>query len=137
METAKKYDHYSARIANKTGEGARVLKALGDAGVNFIAVWGYVKSSRIGILEFIPEDGKVFAKAAKAAGLELGPKVAAFVVNGQDRPGAVAEALGSLGAAGINVVAAQAVCGGEGRYGAALYVAPADARKAAKVLGAQ
>jgi hypothetical protein len=34
-------DHYSASIPNKVGEGARVLGALRDAGVNLVAFWGY------------------------------------------------------------------------------------------------
>jgi hypothetical protein len=36
-EMVVKVDHYSAAIANKPGEGARVLAALRDQGVNLIA----------------------------------------------------------------------------------------------------
>ena len=37
----REVEHYSASILNKVGEGARVLGALRDPGVNLIAFWGY------------------------------------------------------------------------------------------------
>jgi hypothetical protein len=40
-EEIRVVEHYSASILNKVGEGARVLAALRDAGVNLIAFWGY------------------------------------------------------------------------------------------------
>ena len=40
-EEVRVVEHYSASILNKVGEGARVLGALRDAGVNLIAFWGY------------------------------------------------------------------------------------------------
>jgi hypothetical protein len=40
-EEIRVVEHYSASIPNKAGEGARVLGALRDAGVNLIAFWGY------------------------------------------------------------------------------------------------
>ena len=40
-EEVRVVEHYSASIANKVGEGARVLGALRDGGVNLIAFWGY------------------------------------------------------------------------------------------------
>ena len=39
-EEVRHVEHYSASIPNKVGEGARVLRALRDAGVNLIAFWG-------------------------------------------------------------------------------------------------
>ena len=39
-EEIRVVEHYSASILNKVGEGARVLGALRDAGVNLIAFWG-------------------------------------------------------------------------------------------------
>lgn len=130
-----KVDHYSASIANKVGEGARVLSALRDAGVNLTALWGYPSSARMAQLELIPESSTGFASAAKKAGLKAAKKQTAFFINGEDRPGAVAETLGKLAAAGINVGAVQAVCAGMGRYGAVIFLPQTDIRKAAKVLG--
>jgi hypothetical protein len=134
-ETVVKVDHYSAAIANKAGEGARVLGALREGGVNLIALWAYPSGSGKAQLEMIPEDGAALVKAAKKAGLKVGKKQTAFFVNGEDRPGAVAESLAKLAAAKINVGAVQAVCGGTGRYGAIIFLPQKDLRKAAKALG--
>jgi hypothetical protein len=38
-EEIRVLEHYSVSILNKVGEGARVLGALRDAGVNLIAFW--------------------------------------------------------------------------------------------------
>jgi len=131
-----KVDHYSAAIPNKVGEGARALSALRDAGVNLIALWGYASSARQAQLELIPESSIGFAKAAKKAGLKLMKKQTAFFINGEDHPGAVAESLGKLASAGVNVGAVQAACAGMNRYGAVIFLPQADVRKATKALGA-
>lgn len=130
-----KVDHYSAEILNKVGEGARLLSALRDRGVNLIALWAYPSGARKTQIELIPESSAGFAKAAKKAGLNVGKKQTAFFINGEDHPGAVAETLAKLAQAGINVGAAQAICAGMGRYGAVIFLPRADVRKAAKALG--
>jgi hypothetical protein len=134
-EKVVKVDHYSAAIANKAGEGARVLGALKDSGVNFIALWAYPSMGGKAQLEMIPENGAALVKAAKKAGLAMGKKQIAFFANGEDRPGAVAESLAKLAALKINVGAVQALCGGAGRYGAIIFLPQKDVRKAAKALG--
>jgi hypothetical protein len=135
-EEVRQVEHYSASIPNKVGEGARVLSALRDAGVNLIAFWGYQYRAGRDQLEFIPENGAVFVATAKQAKLKLSEKRTALYFHGEDRPGAVADVLEKLAAARINLGAVQAVCGGAGRYGAVLFLSPAAARKAARVLDA-
>ncbi len=138
-ETVRKVEHYSASVADKAGEGARVLGALHSAGINLIALWGYGRSgSNAGkaTLEFIPENGAAFVAAAKAAKLKLSKKQIAFHLEGDDRPGAVAELLAKLAAAKVSVGALQAVAAGSGRYGAVIFLRQASVTKAAKALGA-
>ena len=133
---ATKVDHYSASIDDRAGEGARVLGVLRDAGVNLTALWAYPSGKGKAQLEMIPESSAGFTKAARKAGLKLSPKQTAFFVSGKDHPGVVAESLAKLAAAGINVGAVQAVCGGNGSYGAVIFLPQKDVRKAAKALGA-
>jgi len=135
-ETIRQVEHYSASVANKVGEGARVLGTLRAAGINLIALWGYPRGAGKATLEFIPENGAAFVAAAKAAKLKLSKKQIAFHVEGDDRPGAVADLLGRLAAAKVNVGALQAVCAGGGRYGAVIFLPQAAVGKAAKALGA-
>ena len=112
-----------------------MLGTLRAADVNLIALWGYPHGAGKATLEFIPSDGAVFVAAAKAAKLKLSKKQIAFHVEGEDRPGAVADLLGKLAAAKINVGALQAVCAGAGRYGAVIFLPQAAVSKAAKALG--
>jgi hypothetical protein len=135
-ETIRKVDLYSVDIANKPGEGAKVLGALRDAGVSLVAVWGYPTKGKKARLDLVAADRAVFTKAAKKAGLELSPRQTAFLIEGEDQTGALAALLAKLGEAGINVFAAQAVAGGAGRYAGILSVAADDVKKAAKLLGA-
>jgi hypothetical protein len=135
-DTVQKVDHYSCEIPNKIGEGARLLAAFREAGVNFTAVWAYPIPARKARVEMIPQDRGALTKAAKKAGVKLSGRQTAFLVSGDDHPGVLSEPLSKLAEAGINVVAAQAVCAGQNRFGAVIFVGPDDVRKAAKVLGA-
>ncbi len=133
-DTVTTLAYFAITIPNKTGEGAKVLTALNEAGVNMTGFWGYPVKGKKAQLDIAPADEKVFAKAAKKLGLEVGAKRKAFLVTGEDRPGAVAEALGKLAAAGISTYAAQAICAGEGRYGALIQVDDDDVKAAKKAL---
>jgi hypothetical protein len=134
-ETTQKVEHYSISLANKVGEGARVLGALRDAGINLIALWGYAHGAGKATLEFIPENGAAFSSAAKAAKLKLSKKQIAFHVSGEDHPGAIADICAKLAAAKVNIGAIQAVCAGSGRFGAVIFLPQAAVGKAAKALG--
>lgn len=136
-ESIRKIDLFSIEIAHKPGEGAKVLGVFRDAGVNLLAAWGYPTKGRKARIDLVAADKAAFTKAAKKAGLALGPKQTAFLVEGEDQTGALAALLGKLADAGINVFAAQAVCAGEGRFGGVINVGAEDVKKAAKLLGAK
>ncbi len=132
----KQVSYYMGTIPDKVGEGARILKAFQEAGVSFLAVLGYRRTARSAEFVLVVEDGAPnLAPSAKKAGLVLGRKQKAFLVQGEDRPGAAAEALDKLASARINVISYHGVCSGQGRYGALVAVEPGDFRKAAKALG--
>lgn len=126
--------YYVTTIADKPGEGARVLNAFKEAGVNLMAFLGYPKARKAEIILAVEEKAPGLGAVARKAGLVLGKKQKALLVTGEDRPGALAEVMEKLAAAGINVVTAHAVTGGGGRWGVLLSVPPAAMRKAAKVL---
>jgi predicted amino acid-binding ACT domain protein len=60
----------------------------------------------------------------------------AFLVQGDDRVGAVADTIVKLADAGLNITAASATAASSGSFGMILWVAPADYEKAAAALGA-
>ena len=112
----------------------RSLSALKEAGVNFVGIWGYPVSKSKSRIDLVAEDTAQLKKAAKKLKIELGKKQTAFHITGEDHPGAVAEVLAKLAAKKINVFAMQALCAGNGRFGALVQVAPGDVKKAAKAL---
>jgi hypothetical protein len=130
----KRIDYYYASLPDKPGEGARILAALRDAGVNLLGVSAFPHGAGRSQLDLIPEDSAVCAKAARTAGLKLSTKKSGFLIQGEDRPGAVADTLSRLAAANLNVTSVQVFCAGS-RYGGMLWVKTTDLRKAAKALG--
>jgi hypothetical protein len=134
-DTIKKIYYFSMDLADKPGEGARILKALSKAGVNLLAFTGFPRGRRAQI-DLMPENAALFRKAVTRAKLKARPKKTGFLVQGKDRPGAVAEVAQKLADANINLTAMDAVSAGKGRYGAILWVKPKDVNKAVKVLKA-
>jgi hypothetical protein len=134
-DTIRTVEYFYVQAPSKPGVGASLLAELRNAGVNLVAFSGF-PSGRGAQIDFVPEDPRAFRAAARKAKWKVvGPK-RAFLVEGDDRQGAVADTMAKLGAAKINVTAIDAVCAGAGRYGAILWVAPRDVTRAAKALGA-
>jgi hypothetical protein len=131
----RRIDYYYITLPDKPGEAARVLSALRQAGVNLLGVSAFPHGARRSQLDLIPEDNAAFMNAAKSAGLKLSKKKSGFLLQGDDRPGAVAEIASKLADAKINVTSVQVFCAGSGRYGGMLWVNAADLRKAIKKLG--
>jgi hypothetical protein len=134
-DTIRKVTYFALEVSNKPGEGARVLGALANAGVNLLAFSGF-PSGRKAQLDFIPEDVAVFKNAVKAVKIKTRPQKFGFLVQGDDRKGAVADLLKMMAGKKINVTAIDAVSAGAERYAAIFWVAPKDVNKAAKALGA-
>ena len=135
-DTIRKVAYFAMEVPNKPGETACVLRGLADAGVNLLAFSGF-PSGRKAQLDFIPEDVAVFKNAVKVAKIKTRPQKFGFLVQGDDRKGAVADLLKTLAEKKINVTATEAVSAGAGRYAVILWVATKDVSKAAKALGAK
>jgi hypothetical protein len=134
-DKVRRADYFYTTVADKPGEGFRILNRLKEAGVNLLAFSAFPIPGNQAQVDFIPSDTEKFVKAAKAAGITLSEKKQGFLVDGADRPGAVAEVVRRLSDAKINITAMDALCAGGGRYGAILWVKPASYETAAKALG--
>ncbi len=134
-DSVRKADYFYVEVANQAGAGATHLKALRDAGVNLLAFTGF-PAGRKAQIDFIPEDTAAFRAAAKKNKWKLSARKTVFLVQGDDRLGAIHEVIGKLAAARISITALDAVTAGAGRYSAMFWVKPRDVAKAAKILGA-
>lgn len=134
-DTIRKVAYYKTEVPNKAGEGARILGILKDAGVNLLAFSGF-PSGRRAQIDFIPEDDAAFKTAAKKTGLKMGAKRTCFLVQGDDRVGAVSDIMTKVAEAGINITALDAIVAGGGHYGVIFWVKSEDVRKTAKLIGA-
>jgi len=133
-DTVRIVDYFYVLAPNKAGEGARALTTLKDAGVDLLAFSGFPQGRRAQ-MDFIPADPAAFKQAANKAKWKVVGSKRGFLVQGDDRVGAVADLLERLGSAKINVTAIDAVSVTE-RYGAIFWVAPKDVKRAAALLGA-
>jgi len=121
--------YFKVMIPDRAGAGERVLTALRKARVALRAVHAFPSGSRAQ-LDLVPVDAAKFRRAAAKAGIRVGRPKKAFLVEGQDRTGALAALLEPIAAAGISMTAASAVRAGRGRFGAILWVAPRDVGRA-------
>jgi hypothetical protein len=126
--------YFKVQIADKPGTLAGVLAPLREAGGNLLAVHAFPRSRRTQV-DVVPEDPAAFKAIAKAHKLKIqGPKMC-LLVDGDDRPGALADLTDRLRLAKINIISVTGLCAGQGRFGAILWVKPGDVKKTAKVLG--
>lgn len=134
-ESIRRAEYFAMAVANRRGEAAKLLEQLAADGVDLIAFTGFPGAAGRAQLDFVPHDAEAFRRAAER--LRLKPRVAktVFLVQADDRAGALASVLKRLADAKINVTAVDAVSGGDGRYSAMLWVKPKDVEKAAAVLG--
>ncbi len=122
-------------VPDKAGEGARILSALKGAGVNLLAYSGFPEGRGKAQIDLVADDMAAVKAVAKANKLKMSAVKKAFLVQGDDRVGAVGDVIGRLANSKINVTAADAVSAGAGRWGMILWVEPRAYAKAAKVLG--
>jgi hypothetical protein len=134
-DTVRRVAYRYATVSDEPGAAQRILSALDERGVNLLAFLGFPEGGQAQ-LDLVPEDPGALAEAAEAAGVALSEPKQAFLIQGDDRVGAVADATGRLAAANVSVTAAAAVAAGSGSYGMIIWVAPGDYERAAGALGA-
>jgi hypothetical protein len=135
-DTVRGVEYYYVTVPDAPGEVTRILSALKDAGVNLVAFLGFPVGGGQSQIDLVPDDPASLREAAERAGVTLSEAKRAFLIQGDDRVGAVGDTTAKLADANINVIAAAAAGAGAGRFGMILWVAPADFERAATALGA-
>jgi len=132
--TVKEVEYYYSLVADKPGEAWKLLEFLSEKDVNLLALTAFPVSQGESQLVFIPADPESLARAAADAKIALvGPKKA-FLIQGEDRVGALYGYHLKLSNAGINIHAANGVVDGTGRFGYVIWVNPDDYKKASAAL---
>ena len=134
-DTVQRVEYFSIDVPDKPGEAFRVLQALVSAGINLLACSGHQVGERAQI-DVVPDDTAAFNATASKAGLAFKSAKTGFLIQGEDRAGALAQNLHKLAGVGINVIGIDAMSAGAGRWGAILWVKPEDVSRAAAALGA-
>jgi hypothetical protein len=86
-------------------------------------------------LMIFPEDSFKLTDQSARVGFEVDGPHRAFLVRGEDVPGALVRIHERLYDAGVNVYASTGVSGGRGSFGYILHIRPADFATAASALG--
>jgi hypothetical protein len=135
-DTVRGIEYYYVTVPDAPGEGQRILSALKERGVNLLAYLGFPLGGGQSQIDLVPDDAESLKETAQQAGVTLSEAKRAFLIQGDDRVGAVSDTTAKLAEANINVTAAAATGAGSGRYGMILWVAPADYERASAALGA-
>ena len=136
-DRVRKVRYCNVTVPNRSGQGAKALGALKDEGVNMLAYTGFPVGGGRAKLDFVVENTASLRRIAKKEGWRLSKPKKAFLVLGNDEAGAVYRHTRRLAEQKINIVAADAVSTGKGRYGMILWVKDKDYNRAAKALKAK
>lgn len=134
-ETIQRGHYFYAIVEDKPGVLYNLLEYFQGTGVKFMAFSAFPIGSGRSQMDFFPTNPEAFKAAAIKVGLELvGPR-SAFVVQGDDTPGALVHYHKRLFDSGINIHAASGVTDGRGSFGYVIWVNPEDYDDAAKTMG--
>src|SRR5690242_18663377 len=100
-DTIRVVDYFYIELSDRPGEGASALCVLKEAGVNLTAFHAF-PAGRRAQLDFVPVDPGAFKAAAKMAKWKVSGPKKAFVIEGDDRTGALVDHFAKLGDAKIN-----------------------------------
>ena len=135
-DSVRKVQYAYVMVSNRAGQAARMLLELKNEGVDLLAFSGF-PGKKGAQMDFVTGDMAGLKRVARRQGWKLSPTKKGFLVSGPDRIGAVHRHFAKLAEKKVNVVAADAVAAGKGRYGMILWVKPKDYLKAARALGAR
>jgi hypothetical protein len=136
QSTIRKVNYAYLTATSKPGEAAHILEALRDANVNLLAFSGFPLGRNKAQIDLVTDDLIGLKAVARGQKWRLSRIKQAFLVQGADEVGAAVVPLTTLGAANINVIAADAIAAGEGRFGLIFWVEARNYNRAAKLLDA-
>lgn len=134
--TIRNVEYYYANVRDELGAAYRFLSQLAELGVDLLAFTAVPSGPALAQFTLVPANtGKLVAQAS-AAGLPLDGPYHAFLVQGDDELGALANVHEQLVKVGIDIFASSGVSDGRGAFGYLVYVREDQFAKAAAALNA-
>jgi hypothetical protein len=127
-------DYYYMTVPDKPGAACHVLFQLAAADVNLLAFSAVPIGPENTQLVLFPQSIDSLARGAEKAGFVLSGPNRAFLVQGDDKLGALVNIHEQLSEAGINVYASTGVSDGRGGFGYVMYVKGDQFEDAKRVL---
>jgi hypothetical protein len=120
--TIRRVEYYYANVRDELGAAYRLLSQLAELGVDLLAFTAVPSGPALAQFTLVPTDaGKLLAQAS-VAGLPLDGPYHAFLVQGDDELGALADVHEQLVKAGVDIFASSGVSDGRGAFGYLVYV---------------
>ena len=133
----RKVNYCKINVLSRAGQGVKILGALKDAGVDLLAFTGFPVGGGKSQIDLVATRMTGVQRVARKNKWQISKVKKGFLVQGADEVGAAYKVLDRLASENINVVAADAVAAGKGRYGMIFWVNPKFYNRAAKILNAQ
>jgi hypothetical protein len=130
----RRVDYFYTTVKDQPGEAYKVLSILASLGINLLAITAVPFGPMSTQLTIFPEDTGKLRSEAQKSGLKLDGPQSAFLIQGDDKLGALVEVHMKLYEANVNVYASSGVADGKGTYGYIIYVQPDDYERAAAAL---
>ena len=127
-------EYFYTRVEDRAGKAYELLEELASQEINLLAFSAIPYGSGIVELTIFPDCSESLIKAAAERGWKIAGPQHAFLIQGDDRLGAISDIHRQLFDAGINIYASSGVTDGQGHYGYVIYVAENHFDAAAKAL---
>lgn len=134
-ERIRRVEYFSTTVDDKPGQAYWLLARLKRLDVNLLGFSVYPFDPGTSRLVFFPSDPEELMRAARQVNVKLeGPKPA-FLVQGEDKIGVLADVFKALYDGDINIHAVNCVCDDRGGYGFILWVPDGSYEAASEALG--
>ena len=134
-DVIRRVDYFHATIRDRPGESYQLLTQFAELGLNLVAFTAIPLGPTHTQLTLFPEDSGMMESVAQRAGMTLEGPHQAFLVQGDDKLGALVRIHEALFQANVNIYASSGVTDGRGTFGYLIYVRPESYERAAAALG--
>jgi len=127
-------EYFYATARDAPGEAYSLLSMLAAAEINLLAFSAIPVGPTQAQFTLFPEDPERFKRLAQRSNIPFTGPHHAFLIQGDDRLGALADIHGSLANSQVNVFATSGIADGRGGFGYLVFVRAEDTQRAQQVL---